>query len=129
MLKWWSISLMRQTPKVAIRIEMPSWQLVLCLVLATLFLYNPFFAVHGCSQSLKVEHRLSYRGTVASSEFDCGTIEQGKLQIQQPQAELPSDIRVANAALFVVSDLQSEPVCARSVELFCNIWSRPPPIL
>jgi hypothetical protein len=120
---------MRRTPQIASKFELPSWQLALCLVLATLFLYNPFFAVHGSSQSLKVEHRLSYRATVASSELDCGTVDQAKRQIQQPQAGLPRDIHVANATPLVVPDLPSEPLGARLFpELFANVWSRPPPV-
>jgi len=40
-----------------------------CLILATLLLYNPFLAVPHSGNSLEVGHRASHRATVGASEL------------------------------------------------------------
>ena len=51
------------------------WHAVLCLLIAVLCVYNPFFTIYGNSGNLHVCHPLSYRGTVASSELRRCTLE------------------------------------------------------
>src|SRR5215831_6006488 len=40
-----------------------------CLILAILLLYNPFFAVPHSGSSLEIGHRASHRATVGASEL------------------------------------------------------------
>jgi hypothetical protein len=46
------------------------WQLVTCVLLAGLFLYNPFLAANPSFGSASVCHPPSYRATVGSSELE-----------------------------------------------------------
>lgn len=41
----------------------------ICLILATLLLYNPFFAVPHSGNSLEIGHRASHRATIGASEL------------------------------------------------------------
>jgi hypothetical protein len=52
-----------------------AWHVALCLLLAVLFLYNPFFTVQNVSDVPHVRHPHSYRATVASSELRRSTID------------------------------------------------------
>jgi hypothetical protein len=47
-----------------------TWQMVLCFLLALLFLYNPFLNSHRESGDLTVGHPASHRATVGSSELE-----------------------------------------------------------
>lgn len=49
--------------------------MALCLLLAVLFLYNPFFTVQNVSDAPHVRHPHSYRATVASSELRRATMD------------------------------------------------------
>jgi hypothetical protein len=51
-----------------------AWHVALCLLLAILFLYNPFFTIQDVSDVPHVRHPHSYRATVASSELRRCTI-------------------------------------------------------
>jgi hypothetical protein len=52
-----------------------AWHVALCLLLAVLFLYNPFFTVQNVSDVPHFRHPHSYRATVASSELRRSTID------------------------------------------------------
>ena len=42
----------------------------ICLILATLLLYNPFFAAPHSGNGLEIGHKASYRATVGASELE-----------------------------------------------------------
>lgn len=100
----------------------------LCLLLAVLFLYNPFLAITSSSNGLNIRHTASYRATVASSEL---------------QQFSPTDKRatlVLAAALFTWFEfcLNSSPepptvvAVHRSVVsqfLYADLYFRPPPAI
>jgi hypothetical protein len=52
------------------RKSIPIWQILTCVLLAGLFLYNPFLAASRASNSLTVCHPASYRATVGCSELE-----------------------------------------------------------
>lgn len=100
----------------------------LCLLLAILFLYNPFLATTSSSNSLNIRHTASYRATVASSEL---------------QQFSPTDKRatlVLAAALFTRFEFclnsSAEPPTVVAVHrsvvsqfLYANLYFRPPPAM
>jgi hypothetical protein len=45
------------------------WRTGVCLALVALLLYNPFLTILSSSHEISVQHPLSYRATVASSEL------------------------------------------------------------
>jgi hypothetical protein len=106
------------------------WHVVLCLFVAALCLYNPFFTVYGDSGSLHVHHPLSYRGTIASSEL--------RRCVFEPSAPLISDIVVLGAwaqtqdrfleahSFFSVRPSNDAALAIQQVVLD-SLWFRPPP--
>jgi hypothetical protein len=102
----------------------------LCLLLAVLFFYNPFFTIYGTSGFSNVNHPVSYRGTVASSELRRCTVNPVKSLIP---AALKVFVASALAqALTVYPVLPTLPHdLSRSIpQVICNsIWFRPPPSL
>jgi len=115
--------------KVGSRHSVPLWQVFICLLLAALFLYNPFLAIGTNSGGLTVCHPASYRATIASSEVE---------QFAQPNS--PSTAPLTN-----VTDVQvllpqlaiSYPTRWHYVEVdvvvtpqtgfSSSLWFRPPP--
>lgn len=47
-----------------------TWQILVCFLLAGLFLYNPFLSGHRENGTLTVCHPASHRATVGSSELE-----------------------------------------------------------
>ena len=98
-----------------------------CLVLATLLLYNPFFAVPHSGNVLEFGHRASHRATVGASELQhfspidgwgpLTAIDTGRATVVLPLPEPSAQFFVA---LLLVPHL--------SQELFGpGLWFRPPP--
>lgn len=104
------------------------WRLGLCLVLAALFVYNPFLTIYGASQAQSVQRPLSWRATVASSEL-WRQLEVSKTLIPAVEGAPAREQRhqAANKELM--------PAVPRDVsrlvpQLSCNhLWFRPPPVL
>ena len=98
-----------------------------CLILATLLLYNPFFAVPHSGNGLEIGHRASHRATVGASELQHFTPIDGWGALPATDAgtaavvlPLPEPM----ARLFF-----SLPLVPRfSQEFFgSGLWFRPPP--
>jgi hypothetical protein len=106
-----------------------AWRVGVCLVLAALFLYNPFFTIYGASQSLNVQHPLSYRATLASSELRRCTVEPSKTLIPALEGALAFGLTQLAAAKEVVPAVPRD--LSRFVpQVLCNdLWFRPPPVL
>jgi hypothetical protein len=106
-----------------------AWRACVCLLLAALFLYNPFFTIFGSSNDPIVRHPLSYRATVAGSELQRGSFESAK-------SLMPGVILDVTRAwsLFapVPTILPARPDNSRGAAsplLSEDLWFRPPPVL
>jgi hypothetical protein len=104
------------------------WRGALCLLLAALFLYNPFCTICMSSgPSAVVQHPVSYRSTIASSELGCGTVQHTKLHV----AALTVLVTTEKFLLHEKDDSRPKPVddTVRAVtQAFAtSLWFRPPP--
>jgi hypothetical protein len=101
---------------------------LVCVVLAILFLYNPYVTLASSpSGKLNVQHRLSYRATVGSSELqhfsppDARKIFATPIAIAATWLEAPINFLVGLAA-----EVSTHHLCA--YQLVCaDLWFRPPP--
>ena len=107
----------------------PLWQILTCLLLAGLFLYNPFPAASRTSGSLTVCHPASYRGTIASSELD---------QFTPPNRGVAALLPDADAVQVFIRYLEANnstpPYYVEQVDVATpqtgfssSLWFRPPP--
>jgi len=107
----------------------PLWQILTCLLLAGLFLYNPFPAASRTSGSLTVCHPASYRGTIASSELE---------QFTPPNRGVAALLPDADAAQVLIRYLdannsapqnysEQEVVVTPRTGFSSSLWFRPPP--
>ena len=110
------------------RIRFSYGKVFVCLLLAGLFLHNPFLALCKESSSLTVCHPASYRSTVASSE-----VEQFAPPAQR-SAALLREIYVVVPLLFALPENAIEPrrtfkqkVGTPQTGFSSSLWFRPPP--
>ena len=103
--------------------------IVVCLALAVLFLYNPYLAVTPSSSVLNVHHTLSYRATVGSSELQHFSPTDARKILALSVAIVLSWLDApANPIVSRVTDVSPHPACA--FEVSCSdLWFRPPPSL
>lgn len=99
-----------------------------CLILATLLLYNPFFAVPHSGNSLEIGHRASHRATVGSSELQHFTPMDGWQCLPEAdirEAEVPVRLPELTALSIVL------PLIPHFSPQFVGpgLWFRPPPAL
>jgi hypothetical protein len=105
------------------------WRAGLCLLLAVLFLYNPFLTILGTSEAVHVGHPLSYRATVASSELQRFTVNPVKSLIAALEPLVTAKL-VQAAALYAVLPAQPRESFRRASLVVCScLWFRPPPVL
>ena len=100
----------------------------LCLLLALLFLYNPFLVAGKSTCELSVAHPPSYRATVASSEL---------LKFENPgsrQVIAIADVELFEALSLFQPQLRSsagrcdtEDLTPVDQSFSSNLWFRPPP--
>ena len=105
------------------------WQVAVCLCVAVLCLYNPFFTVYGDFSNVQVCHPLSYRGTLASSEL--------RRCVLDPVVPLIPDIVVLGAWAQVQDGFldqngssavrPSNDLPAIQEVILDGLWFRPPP--
>jgi hypothetical protein len=106
-----------------------------CLLLAVLFLYNPFFTIYGSPAHFSVKHTLSYRGTVASSELRRSLIQQVQPNVDAPQEaefEVIRALQNGSASYFYTSAFYTsadEPSISTQDIFSAALWFRPPPAL
>jgi hypothetical protein len=112
-----------------LRLSASPRRVALCLILVALFLYNPFLTIYGASPVANIQHPLSYRATIASSELRRCTVE--------PAEPLVAALETAVAFELTQSVAAEEAAPAPPRDLFhavpqviCNnLWFRPPPLL
>jgi hypothetical protein len=101
----------------------------MCLLLAVLFLYNPFFTIDGASNIPNVRHPLSYRATVASSELRRGTINPVKSLIPTLKVLVTRE-RMQAATVYPVALARPHDFFRSVPQVICSsLWFRPPPAL
>ena len=98
-----------------------------CLILATLLLYNPFFAVPHSGNGLEIGHRASHRATVAASELQHFTPMDGWGALPATDAGTPAVVLPQPEPL--AQFFFTLPVVPYfSQEFFgSGLWFRPPP--
>jgi hypothetical protein len=111
-----------------LRRRIPPWRAGVCLVLAVLFLYNPFFTIYSSSGGPVVRHPLSYRGTVASSELRRSVLRQAQPTIHPPEEAIPEAAAPPEAATRD-SAVPEETLHSTQEAVLESLWFRPPPLL
>jgi hypothetical protein len=109
------------------RRKVSPWRAGLCLLLAVLFLYNPFFTIYGSPSGLNVRHPLSMRGTLASSELRRSLVKEVK-----PKVETPQEADLGVVELSIASEIgtlihEEESLVPKQEILSASLWFRPPP--
>jgi len=106
--------------------EEPTRYVWLCVLLAALFLYNPFVAAPSSGLGLNVRHSASHRATVGASELQQFRASERHAPVVRMEA-LVGEILLVQAVEF-------ERVAAPDVEvrtplnvLPASLWFRPPP--
>jgi hypothetical protein len=105
------------------------WRAV-CLVLGLFLLYNPFFTIcPAAGPNATVQHHVSYRSTIASSELGAGKLQQHPEVSVEPIVALLATLFDAVRPAEVIAPRPSEETVAASDGFASPLWSRPPPTL
>ena len=99
-----------------------------CLFLAALFLYNPFFTIYGSSPVLKVQHPPSFRATVASSELQLSRVSQVQPEVSAPLEAVLEAVAPAAAPVAHTRVPRQEPLDFHPQIFPESLWFRPPPV-
>jgi hypothetical protein len=112
------------------RISVPLWQILTCVLLAGLFLYNPFLAASRASDSLTVCHPASHRATVGCSELEQFTPPNHTAAAFLPNIadaqELLPRLTLRNSTQRQYLELE-EIVATPQTGFSSSLWFRPPP--
>ena len=119
--------LANQDPKLPLRSS--SWRVALCLLLAVLFLYNPFFTIYSSPAVRSVSRPLSFRGTVASSELRRSLVTEVQPKVDAPQEAVLETVRNPKASSSNLVVLEEEPLRSTQEGFLKSLWFRPPPVL
>lgn len=108
------------------------WRATLCLLLVMLLFYNPFITVRASSgPSVAVQHPLSYRSTIASSELGCGAVQNTKLEVFP--LKVLALVGAEKVVLLQRDDVDwtptDETVRAVPQDFAPSLWFRPPPVV
>jgi hypothetical protein len=105
-----------------------AWRAGICVFLAVLFFYNPFFTIYGSPAGLHVRHPLSFRGTVASSELRRSIIRQAVPKLAAPTEAVLEVVPLPDGFLVEPKSSPKEPLMAEKETASEDLWFRPPPI-
>jgi hypothetical protein len=111
-------------------LSVPWWQILTCVLLAGLFLYNPFLAASRATDSLSVCHPASHRATVGSSELERFTQANDTALAFLPNL---ADVQELIPRLAVMHSTQrqyaeqKEVVATPQTGFSSSLWFRPPP--
>lgn len=105
----------------------PKLKICLCLLLAALFLYNPFLTATPWPAGLNIRHSASYRATVASSELQHFSPTNGRTAFAISAGTPPPgfEFRV-NLPLATLIQVSTNQPCVYKF-LSAALWFRPPP--
>jgi hypothetical protein len=107
-----------------------SWQTVICLLLGIFFLYNPFFGICPAGgPSASIQHHVSYRSTIASSELGCSNLQHSTISV----VAVAALISAYSDRLRPNNDVQprsnDEDIRPTNDGFSAPLWSRPPPVV
>jgi hypothetical protein len=111
------------------RTRVSPWSAALCLFLAVLFVYNPFFTIYGSPSGLSFRHPLSVRGTLASSELRRSLVKDVKPKVETPQEAGLSQLEFSVASEIGTFIPEEESFTQKQEILSASLWFRPPPVL
>lgn len=105
-------------------------RVVVCFLLAMLFLYNPFLSASRSAGTLMVCHPASHRATVGASELE----SLGQPNLTAPLlyvADFTQDFTTQLAATLTSTQYrpQQEVIVAPQAGFCSSLWFRPPPVL
>jgi hypothetical protein len=100
----------------------------LCLLLAGLFLYNPFLVGAGSFGGLNLRHPPSNRATIGSSELQQFNLTDGRSTFAIPEAASIEPYASLPDPLLAFSAGPSEDIFPSQRFLCANLWFRPPPV-
>lgn len=104
------------------------WWVCVCFLLAILLLHNPFFTVYNSSLVLHMQHPLSYRGTVASSELRRSRVTDVQPNVYAPEQAV-LECAGPSAGSAVPNEVRTqEPVVFQLQMISESLWFRPPPV-
>jgi hypothetical protein len=105
----------------------PKHQVWLCLVLASLFLYNPFLAGADSFRGLNLRHPPSNRATIGSSELQQFRVTDGRSTFAIPEtASIEFRPPLADYPL-AVPEGPAEDILPAQQFVCASLWFRPPP--
>jgi hypothetical protein len=120
---------MQQTRQFGPPRRVSAWGVGLCLLLAILFLYNPFFTIYGSPSGLSFRHPLSIRGTLASSELRHSLVKEVKPRVEAPR-EADLGVLEFSSVPEIGMFLPEVDLLSPTQETLCSsLWFRPPPVL
>jgi hypothetical protein len=114
-------------PKLVLKIS--PWCAAVCLLLAVLFLYNPFFTIYNSPGVRSVSHPLSFRGTVASSELRRSLVTKVQPQTVALDEAVLDAVRLPEASSPSAVAMPDEPLRSTQEAVLEGLWFRPPPLL
>jgi len=104
------------------------WRSGICLLLAVLFLYSPFFTIYSSSHVLKVQSTFSFRGTLGASELRRFTVSHTQFSCDtSEQACFDSPVIFATPSLFGRAAMFGRLLVPPQFFL-ASSFSRPPPL-
>jgi hypothetical protein len=114
------------------RISVPRWQILTCVLLAGLFLYNPFLAASRASDHLTICHPASHRATVGCSELEQFAQPNDTALVALPDPAQVQELIPRLAAMHLTERQFVEPVeivATPPTGFSSSLWFRPPPVL
>jgi hypothetical protein len=100
----------------------------LCVLLAALFLYNPFLAGVGTFDGLNLRHPPSNRATIGSSELQQFKVADGRSTFAIPEAASIEPFASLPDRSAAFSEGTSEDIFPSQQFLCASLWFRPPPV-
>jgi hypothetical protein len=100
----------------------------LCLLLASLFLYNPFLAGADCFGGLNLCHPPSNRATIGSSELQQFRVTNGRSTFAISEAASIEFHTSLPEPSVEVSEGPAEDILPAQQFVCASLWFRPPPV-
>ena len=104
------------------------WQVLLCVVLVGLLLYNPFVGLWGANDGFCYDHLARNRATVGASELQ----HFSPVSNSATQSELDVDVPATGLLQVVCEECPHTDileVTPLQIEFFTEHWNKPPPAL
>ena len=103
------------------------WRIAVSLVLAVLFLYNPYQSSASSSSGLRVSQRASYRATVGSSELQQFTPSERRVKAVVVDAAVFDLLVLLPRPTVTFLSRADDHVLSPQPVFSASLWFRPPP--